>query len=101
MNFKNEPLTDFSNPAHRAAMERALAEVKSQLGRTYALVIDGKPRKAKSTFKSLNPARPKEVIGIVQNADRSMADAALETARKAFPAWSQTPVETRAQYLRK
>src|SRR5450755_3217647 len=100
MNFKNESLTDFSLPANRQAMEQALATVKSQLGRTYSLVIDGKYRKARSTFKSFNPSRPQEVVGILQNADRKMADAALSTAAKAFPGWSQTPVQERAECLR-
>jgi 1-pyrroline-5-carboxylate dehydrogenase len=100
LNFKNEPLTDFALPSHREAMGRALDSVRSQLGRPYSLIIDGKSRKSRSTFPSINPSRPKEVVGILPNADRSMADAALETARKVFPVWSQTPVRGRAQILR-
>ncbi len=37
--FKNEPLTDFSKPANRKAMEKALAKVQTMLGKEYPLVI--------------------------------------------------------------
>src|SRR5262249_17050465 len=39
--FRNEPLTDFSREDARQAMQRALADVAGQLGRTYPLVIGG------------------------------------------------------------
>ena len=39
--FANEPLTDFARPENRDAFERALDLVRSQLGRSYPLVIAG------------------------------------------------------------
>lgn len=39
--YRNEPFTDFNNPDNAAAMERALADVKAQFGKTYPLVING------------------------------------------------------------
>ena len=39
--FRNEALTDFSKPENRAAMDAALAKVKSQLGRDHPLRIGG------------------------------------------------------------
>ncbi len=39
--FKNEPLTDFSKPANRKAMEKALAKVRSAFSREYPIVIGG------------------------------------------------------------
>ena len=35
--FRNEPYTDFSTPANRKAMAKALATVRSQFGREYEL----------------------------------------------------------------
>ena len=101
MIFKNEPLTDFSLPANRQAMESALANVRSELGQNYPLIINGKRIKTRSSFKSLNPSRPQEVVGIVQNAGRKIAGAALETAKKTFPSWSCEPVRQRAEVLRR
>ncbi len=42
--FSNEPVADFSKPANREAMERALREVRAQLGREYDLLIAGQAR---------------------------------------------------------
>ena len=40
--FRNEPLSDFKgNPEHARRMKAALAEVESELGRHYDLVIGG------------------------------------------------------------
>ncbi|MFM7866612.1 MAG: proline dehydrogenase family protein, partial [Planctomycetaceae bacterium] len=40
--FANEPLSDFSRPEIREAMQEALSWVRDHLGATYPLVIDGK-----------------------------------------------------------
>ena len=40
--FRNEPPTDFSRPENRDTMRRALADVKSRLGRTYPIRIGGR-----------------------------------------------------------
>ena len=39
--FKNEPFTDFSTPENKAAMEKAIEEVKGELGRQYPIIING------------------------------------------------------------
>ena len=48
--FKNEPLTDFGDPANAAAMEKALDKVASELGGEYDLVIGGKKKKTVRSF---------------------------------------------------
>ena len=40
--FINEPLTDFTQEAPRHAQTEALEQVRSELGRTYPLIIGGK-----------------------------------------------------------
>jgi len=101
MDFKNEALTDFSQPAERAAMEKALADVRRQLGQIYPLMIGGKALKSKKTIRSINPSRFSEVVGIVQDADRAQADRALDAAVRAFETWSRIPQNERAQSLRR
>src|SRR5579863_7022956 len=54
--FSNEPVADFSKPANREAMERALREVKAQLGREYDLLIASRKEKTGDLLKSLNPS---------------------------------------------
>ena len=39
--FSNEPVADFSKPANREAIEKALRDVRAQFGREYDLVIAG------------------------------------------------------------
>ena len=91
---------DFSQPAERAAFEKALAEVKAQFGRMYPLIIGGeKVDGGEKPFDSTNPARPSEVVGRFQSATRAQAEQAVESASKAFASWSRVPAPERAAYL--
>src|SRR4030095_9452287 len=85
--FKNEPMLDFSRSENRERQLAALAQVRGQLGQTYDLIIGGKRVKGPATFKSLNPARPEEVIGIFQRASRDQAAQAVEASAQAFTTW--------------
>jgi 1-pyrroline-5-carboxylate dehydrogenase len=97
--FKNEALTDFTKDANRRAMQDAIAQVRSQLGREYDLVIGGKPFKTSDKIRSLNPAKPSEVVGVHQKAGKEHAEPAIQAALKAFETWSRTPVEERASLV--
>ncbi|MBI3585980.1 MAG: aldehyde dehydrogenase family protein [Ignavibacteriales bacterium] len=97
--FKNEPLTDFSKPANRKAMEQALAKIKSQLGKEYPLVIGGEEITTSNKLYSYNPSRPSEVVGIFQKADEQLAKKAIETAAAKFEEWRWVDAKKRADYL--
>ncbi len=97
--FRNEPLTDFSQPAAEAAFRAALERVQSEIGRTYPLVIGGDRRILAQTFPSLNPSRPREVLGHFAMGGVEDAEAAVAAASDAFSTWQYTPVATRARYL--
>ncbi len=99
--FRNEPLTDFSNPANRSAMEKAIATVRSQLGREYDLMIGGERIRTAEKFRSYNPSRKSEVIGVFQKATPELAARAVEEAHKEFQRWQDVPAGERAQYLLK
>jgi 1-pyrroline-5-carboxylate dehydrogenase len=101
MNFRNEPLSDFSQPAARESLERALVEVRKQLGHSYALHIGGKRVQARKVVRSINPSRMNEIVGVVPEADRALADRALDAAQRAFETWSSTGVEQRTALLRR
>src|SRR5947209_18242479 len=53
--FTNEPLIDFNKAEHKRAQIEALAQVKSELGRTYPLIIGGQKISSTDTFASVNP----------------------------------------------
>ena len=97
--FSNEPVTDFSQPAKREGIEKALREVRAQLGQEYDLLIAGRRQKTQEKLKSLNPSRPSEVVGIHQKATADMARQAVEAAYSYFPKWSATPAEARVEML--
>ncbi|HYM09177.1 MAG TPA: L-glutamate gamma-semialdehyde dehydrogenase [Bryobacterales bacterium] len=99
--FRNEPLTDFSRPENRAAMEAALEKVRSQLGREYKLLIGGQRVAGESQFRSLNPSHPAQVVGVHAAASVEQARRAVEEAHAYFPCWSAWlgPREERAYLL--
>ena len=99
--FKNEALTDFSKPEHRAAMERALATVKGELGREYPLVINGRKVTGLKTFDSINPSRKDEVLGRFQKGTKAHVEEAIDAAAAAFEKWKREPVDVRAGLLLK
>ena len=97
--FKNEPLTDFSQPEQRSAMEAALAKVKNELGREHPLVIGGNHITGLATFDSINPAHKDQVLGKFQKGKREHVEQAVEAAWKAFGDWKRQPVDVRAGLL--
>jgi 1-pyrroline-5-carboxylate dehydrogenase len=97
--FKNEPLTDFTRPANRRAMEQALAKVKGMLGREYPIVIGEEEIHTESKLNSYNPSRSGEIVGIFQKADVALAGKAVETAAAKFEEWKWVEPKRRADYL--
>ena len=97
--FKNEPVKTFTDPADAASMRQALDEVKRMFGRLYPLVIDGRKVEAEKRIRSLNPASPGDVVGIVASASTRNAEDAIAAAARAFERWRGTPAEDRAAVL--
>jgi 1-pyrroline-5-carboxylate dehydrogenase len=97
--FKNAPLIDFSKQENRQAQMQALEQVKSELGRTYPLIIGGEKITDKDTFASINPSQPDQVIGYFSRATVEQANEAVQAAATAFESWKRVPAEERAGYL--
>lgn len=99
--FRNEPFTDWSNPANVEAMQRALAQVRHELGKTYPLVINGEHIFTEKTIASRNPANPSEIVGRAASATAEQAEQAIEAAATAFESWRKVPAEQRIELVRK
>src|SRR5580693_3761835 len=97
--FVNEPLTDFSKEENARKMRAAIEKVRGQLGREYDLIIGGKRTKTQDKIKSLNPAKPSQVVGLHQKAGKEHVEPAMHAALSAFEHWSRTSVEERASLL--
>src|SRR5438270_12824333 len=95
--FRNEPLTNFNNPENARQMREALAKVGAELGQEYDIVIGKQLIKTEKKIKSVNPARPSQVVGIVQEAQHEHVEIAVKSALSAFQRWKYAPVEQRAR----
>src|ERR671921_2535763 len=97
--FRNEPFTDFSKEENARAMREALAQVRSELGRDYPLVVGGERIETGDLLESRNPARKTEVVGRFHKATKELAAQAVEKANEVFKTWSRTLPHQRADLL--
>jgi 1-pyrroline-5-carboxylate dehydrogenase len=97
--FINEPFFDFRHEDNARKMRAAIERVRAQLGREYDLIIGGQRVKTNDKIKSLNPARPSQVVGVHQKAGKEHVEPAMNAALKAFESWKRTSVEERASLL--
>ncbi|MDQ4042553.1 MAG: L-glutamate gamma-semialdehyde dehydrogenase [Actinomycetota bacterium] len=97
--YKNEPYLDWSDESNQKAMRAALKEVGGSLGKSYPLIIGGKPVETDGEIPSVNPSNPSQVVGRVGRATEREADMALEAATKTFDSWSKREPEARARIL--
>jgi len=97
--FRNEPLTDFSQDQNRREMAQAIAAVAENLGQSHPMLIDGEKIRLPLTFDSVDPSDPSVVIGTFPNAGSEQAEQALVAANRAFESWKTVPVAERAELL--
>src|ERR1043166_7650806 len=97
--FKNEPLTDFGNPENARKMKAALTKVRAELGREHDMVIGNRLVKTTEKIKSVNPAKPSEIVGVFQSAGREHVEPAIQAAQQAFETWKRVSVEQRASLI--
>jgi len=79
----------------------AVEKVKANLGKEYAMIIDGKDYSCGEKFTSTSPIDANLVLGVFQKGGAKEAEMCLAAARKAFPAWRRTPWQQRVAILRK
>jgi len=99
MDFRNEPLTDFTKDENRRAMAQAIAQVAESLGQSYPMLIGGERVTLPQTFSSHNPSNPSEAIGTFPKGGVKEADRAIDAAAKAFETWRRVPAQERAEVL--
>lgn len=99
--FRNEPFTDFSDPVNAEQMAAAIEKVRGELAREYPIVINGEKIALDHKFKSYDPARKTEVVGVFSegDSDTSLVERAIAAASSAFESWRNVPAAERAEYL--
>jgi len=100
--FKLTYSTMFNPPEElHTRFEEALAQVKANLGKEHAMIIDGKECFAAEKFENRSPANTDILLGVFQKGTTQDANNAMAAARRAFPAWSHTPWQERIALVRK
>jgi 1-pyrroline-5-carboxylate dehydrogenase len=90
----------FDPPAElHAHFDAALTEVRSNLGFEHAMLIGGEDVRADGQFDSRSPADTDLLLGRFQEGSPDDVDAAVRTARNAFPVWARTPWPRRVDLL--
>src|SRR5215203_12593 len=97
--YRNEVYLDWSDEKNVAAMQAALKDVGSRLGRSYPVIVGGERVETDGEIVSVNPADPSQVVGRTASATEREAGMALDTATRAFETWSRTAPEARARIL--
>jgi RHH-type transcriptional regulator, proline utilization regulon repressor / proline dehydrogenase / delta 1-pyrroline-5-carboxylate dehydrogenase len=99
VDFTNEPLSDFSKAEVRDAMQEAIDDVAGDLGKEYALVIDGRFVETKGQIVSRNPSKKSQVVGTISSASLADVTHAIEVANRAAPTWRAVELKHRIEYL--
>jgi len=101
LEFKNEPLTDFSVAANRAAFQEAIQRVNNSAGAKIPLIIGSEKIFPERWMKRENPSHPEQRVGLVARAEPAHAERALAESEKAWPGWSGLGAARRAQILQR
>lgn len=98
--FRNHPMLNFALLASRQQMAAAQARVQSQFGIRVPIVIGKDTLTTPDVIASVDPSSGRQ-LGEVSLADIALTDRAVDTARRAQPAWAATPAAARADILHK
>jgi 1-pyrroline-5-carboxylate dehydrogenase len=102
MAFKLTYATMFNPPEElHKGFDKAVANLKANLGKEYGMIINGKDVFADEKFEDRSPVNTDWVLAEMQKGNASHAHMAIDAARKAFPAWSRTSWRKRVQLVRK
>ncbi|HEX6596071.1 MAG TPA: proline dehydrogenase family protein, partial [Acidimicrobiales bacterium] len=98
--YHHEPLAEWRKATARAGFAAAVHRVGgSELDITVPAVIGGHPVHTLATIPSVDPADPSTTVAVSASCGPDEAEAAIEAARRAWPAWRRTSARDRAAVL--
>jgi len=102
MTFKLTYSTMFDPPEEmHARFEAALADVRSGLGATHAMHVEGRDVEAVRSYEKRSPVDRRRLLGHFPLGDAKDVDRAMAAAKAAFPAWRSTPPAERVRLVRR
>ena len=94
--FENCPLADFTAADTRIAFAQAVAEAEKQMPWPVPVFIDGQSRKEGAALFHITPNDRTRIATGTNSATPGDIEQAIDIAKKAWPAWRDLPLETRA-----
>jgi RHH-type proline utilization regulon transcriptional repressor/proline dehydrogenase/delta 1-pyrroline-5-carboxylate dehydrogenase len=94
--FSNCPLADFTSAETRAAFAQAVVEAEKQMPWQVPVVIDGHNRTDGAALFHVSPNDKTRIATSTNSATVSDVEQAVVLAKKAWPAWRDLPLATRA-----
>lgn len=99
--FINEPHIDWTLEANRKNMEEALLAVKSNFGKTYPIIINGRGFASSATLESFDPAREGILLGTTYSANDDLIFRAAEAALNSWYHWKKLDPQKRSEIILK
>ena len=87
------------DPRHDV-FDKAVADLKANLGQSYPMFVGGKPRTAVEQFADTSPVNTDWTLGYFQKGTVQDAQDAIVAARKAFPVWRDLGWKRRVKIMR-
>jgi RHH-type proline utilization regulon transcriptional repressor/proline dehydrogenase/delta 1-pyrroline-5-carboxylate dehydrogenase len=98
--YRHEPLAEWRRTGARARFVSAVHRVGEEgLGVRVPAVVDGRATDTESTIVSVDPADPDTTVAVSASCGPAEAEAALDAACRAWPAWRRRPAQERAAVL--
>ena len=79
---------------------KAIRKIRSQFGRKYSMIIDGKNVKSSKTFVHTSPVDTRIVLGNFPRGTPTHAQTAIMAAKRSFEKWSRIDYDYRVQVCR-
>ena len=99
--FVNCPALDFTDDKTRLSFANTVDDVSASLPQHIPVVVNGKRRRTGQTLPRYCPSEPRRLVATITLATPADADAAVEAARGAWPAWRDRDLYERALLLEK
>jgi RHH-type proline utilization regulon transcriptional repressor/proline dehydrogenase/delta 1-pyrroline-5-carboxylate dehydrogenase len=98
--YAHEPVAEWRRVTARATFAAAVDRVATaSLGGPVPALIDGRELRTIATIDSVDPADPSTCVAVSACCGAAEADAAIDVARRAWPAWRRAPAVERAAVL--
>jgi 1-pyrroline-5-carboxylate dehydrogenase len=81
--------------------EKAIESIKSQFGKRYAMIIDGRDIYSSQSFVHTSPLDTRIILAYLPNGSPKHARQAIMAAKKAFDGWSRTHYKQRIEICKK